>query len=101
MLEGLRAGRRKLDGSEYFSPKQTKMEDALHKGAGRFLMQFSILQMQNKCSMMILSLHKAEESQIVDKCQILVYYLNKCGVFWNGLCGGKRCQQLFILRKLI
>ena len=75
-----------------FSPKQTKntkTEDALHKCAGRFLMQFSILQKQNKCSIIILPPHKAEASQIVDNCQILVYYLSKCGVFWNGLCGRK------------
>lgn len=37
MLDGLRAGRRKPDGSDNFFPKQTKIEDALHKSAGRFL----------------------------------------------------------------
>ena len=62
-----------------FFPQQTKIEDALHKSAGRFLMQISILQIQNKCSIIILPLHKSEASQIVDNCQILVYYLSKCG----------------------
>ena len=40
MLDGLRAGRRNLDGSDNFSPKQTqntKTEGVLHKNAGRFL----------------------------------------------------------------
>lgn len=45
MLDGLRAGRRNLDGSEYFfpnKPKNTKTEGVLHKNAGRFLLYSGI-----------------------------------------------------------
>ena len=56
-------------------------EDALHKSAGRFSVQDYILKNTNKCSIIIPPPHKTEVSQIVDNCQILVYYLNKCGVF--------------------
>lgn len=61
--------------------KNTKTEDALHKSAGRFSVQDYILKNTNKCSIIIPPPHKTEVSQIVDNCQILVYYLNKCGVF--------------------
>lgn len=36
MLDGLRAGRRKLNGSDNFPPNKPQTEDALHKCVGRF-----------------------------------------------------------------
>lgn len=41
------------------------------------------LTMQNKCSIMNLSLHKTEAPEFVDICQKMVYYLRKCGAFWK------------------
>lgn len=41
MLDGLRAGRRKLDGSDKLFPQQTKIEDALHNVRGVFYSFFT------------------------------------------------------------
>ena len=41
MLDGLRAGRRKLNGSDNFPPNKPQTEDALHKCVGRFSVQYS------------------------------------------------------------